>query len=178
LKVLGVDPGSRATGFGVIERRGGSHRLLECGVIRPEPQADLTTRLVDIHTGLLGLIDRHAPECVAVEGIFTGHNARSAMLLGHARGVAVLAAALRDVPVHEYSPAEVKKTVVGTGRATKTQVGFMVRQHLKLADVPRPSDAADGCAIALCHLFQAGAVSTAAALAPSTPGAGRGEGRS
>ena len=114
--------------------------------------------------GILELIDRHSPECVAVEGIFTGHNARSAMVLGHARGVAVLAAALRDLPVHEYPPAEVKKVVVGTGRATKSQVGFMVCQHLKLTDAPRPSDAADGCAVALCHFFRAHGVGVAAAL--------------
>lgn len=164
MRILGVDPGSRATGYGVIEHRGGAARLLECGVIRPPPEAGLTRRLVDIHLGLLELIDRHSPECVAVEGIFTGHNARSAMLLGHARGVAVLAAALRDLPVHEYAPAEVKKAVVGTGRATKTQVGFMVCQHLALADVPRPSDAADGCAIALCHFFGAHGVGATAAL--------------
>lgn len=169
MKVLGVDPGSRATGYGVVERRSGSARLVECGVIRPEPGSDLTQRLIDIHTGLLELIDRLAPECVAVEGIFTGRNARTAMLLGHARGVAVLAAALRQLPVHEYPPAEVKKTVVGSGRATKTQVGFMVRQHLKLAEVPRPSDAADGCAIALCHLFRADRVGVAATLLGAGP---------
>lgn len=164
MRVLGVDPGSRATGYGVIERRGRSLRLVECGVIRTEPGSDLTRRLIEIHTGLLELIDRLAPESVALEGIFAGRNARTAMLLGHARGVAVLAAALRDLPVHEYPPAEVKKTVVGTGRATKHQVGFMVRQHLSLADVPRPSDAADGCAIALCHLFRADRLGAAAAL--------------
>ncbi len=164
MKVLGGDPGSRATGYGVIERRSGSTRLVECGVIRPGSGADLTQRLIDIHTGLLELIDRLAPECVVLEGIFTGRNARTALLLGHARGVAVLAAALRDLPVHEYPPAEVKKAVVGSGRATKTQVGFMVRQHLKLADVPRPSDAADGCAIALCHLFRTDRMGVTVAL--------------
>ena len=159
--VLGIDPGSRDTGYAVIERRGGQPHLLECGVIRTRPKSDLTTRLVEIHTGLLELLDRHAPECVAIEGVFSGHNARSAMVLGHARGVAVLTAALRGLPVHEYSPAEVKKVVVGSGRASKQQVGFMVSQHLRLAEEPRPEDAADGCAIALCHLFRAGAVSAA-----------------
>lgn len=123
-------------------------------MIRPPRDADLPARLVDIHLGLLELIDRHGPSCVAVEGVFTGRNARTAMVLGHARGVLVLAAALRGVPVAEYPPREVKKRVVGTGAATKEQVGFMVRKHLGLRDVPAPADAADGCAIALCHLLR------------------------
>lgn len=154
MKVLGVDPGTRATGYGVVERGTGAHRLLECGVIRPGAEEELGVRLLVIHEGLLELIDRHAPGCLAIEGVFTGRNARTAMILGHARGVAVLAAARRDLPVHEYPPAEVKKAVVGTGRATKRQVGFMVRKHLRLREAPSPSDAADGCAIALCHLFR------------------------
>lgn len=159
--VLGIDPGSRTTGYAVIERRNGVPHLLECGVIRPRPKSDLTSRLVEIHSGILELVDRHAPECVAIEGIFTGHNARSAMVLGHARGVAVLAVATRGLPVYEYSPAAVKKAVVGSGRASKQQIAFMVCQHLRLAEEPRPEDAADGCAIALCHLFRADAVSSA-----------------
>ncbi len=163
--VLGIDPGSRATGYAVIEHRGGQPHLLECGVIRTRPKSDLTTRLVEIHTGLLELLDRHTPECVAIEGIFSGHNARSAMVLGHARGVAVLTAAQRGLAVHEYSPAEVKKAVVGSGRASKQQIGFMVTQHLRLAEEPRPEDAADGCAIALCHLFRASAAAHRASSA-------------
>jgi crossover junction endodeoxyribonuclease RuvC len=152
--VLGVDPGTRATGYGFIERDGGRTRLLECGVIRPPKQADLATRLVEIHEGLLELVDRLEPDCVAIEGVFTGRNARTAMVLGHARGVLVLAAALRAAPVHEYPPREVKKRVVGTGAATKSQVGFMVQKHLGLREAPKPADAADGCAIALCHLLK------------------------
>ncbi len=108
---------------------------------------------MEIHRGVSELIDRTEPTCVALEGVFTGRNARTAMVLGHARGVLVLAAALRALPVHEYPPREVKKRVVGTGAATKAQVGYMVRQHLRLAEAPRPADAADGCAIALCHLL-------------------------
>lgn len=152
--MLGVDPGTRATGYGLVERDGPRHRLLECGVIRPGRDADLTARLLEIHLGLLELIDRLQPDCVALEGVFFGRNARSAIVLGHARGVLLLAAALRSVPVHEYSPREVKKRVVGTGAATKEQVGFMVRKHLRLQETPSPSDAADGCAIALCHLLR------------------------
>jgi crossover junction endodeoxyribonuclease RuvC len=152
--VLGIDPGTRATGYGLVERKGSDHRLLECGVIRPRKDANLTGRLLEIHTGALELIDRLEPDCVAVEGVFTGRNARTAMVLGHARGVLVLAAALRSLPVYEYPPREVKKRVVGTGAATKAQVGFMVQKHLRLREAPSPADAADGCAIALCHLLK------------------------
>ena len=152
--MLGVDPGTRATGYGVVRSERSGCRLIECGVIRPPRDADLATRLVEIHLGLLELIDRHEPDCVAVEGVYTGRNARTAMVLGHARGVLVLAAALRDLPVAEYPPREVKKRVVGTGAATKGQIGFMVRKHLGLREVPSPADAADGCAIALCHILK------------------------
>lgn len=141
------------TGYGLVVREGARHRLVECGVIRPPAGAALATRLVEIHSGIVDLIDRLEPDCVAIEGVFAGRNARTAMVLGHARGVLVLAAAQRALPVHEYPPREVKKRVVGTGAATKNQVGFMVRQHLRLAEVPSPADAADGCAIALCHLL-------------------------
>ena len=108
---------------------------------------------MDIHTAALELIDRLDPTCVAIESAFHGRNARTALVLGHARGVLVLAAALRDLPVHEYAPREVKKRVVGTGAASKEQVGFMVKHHLRLGEPPRPADAADGCAVALCHLL-------------------------
>lgn len=155
MKVLGVDPGSRATGYGLVERAEGRPRLLECGVVRAAGGDPLARRLVDLHRGLLEVIDRLAPDCVAVEGIFLGQNARTAGVLGHARGVALLAAALRGMEVFEYPPAEIKKAVVGTGAASKRQVGFMVQRHLRLREPPSPSDAADGCAVALCHLFGA-----------------------
>jgi crossover junction endodeoxyribonuclease RuvC len=141
----------------MVEKRGREARLLECGVIRPRRETDLTHRLLEIHEALLELIDRLEPSCLAVEGVYAGHNARTSMVLGHARGVIVLAGALRGLDVLEYPPAEVKKTVVGSGRATKQQVGLMVQQHLRLETPPTPADAADGCAIALCHMLQADA---------------------
>ena len=151
--MLGIDPGTRATGYGCIEgRRGGDYRLVECGVVRPRA-SDLGGRLADIHAAALELIDRLQPACVAIESAFYAKNARTAMVLGHARGVLVLAAALRELPIHEYAPREVKKRVVGTGAASKEQVGFMVKHHLRLAAAPSPADAADGCALALCHLL-------------------------
>lgn len=157
--MLGVDPGTRATGYGLVECDGPRNRLIECGVVRPPANADLTTRLLEIHEGLLELIDRLEPSCVAIEGVFTGRNARTAMVLGHARGVLILAAAQRAAPVHEYPPREVKKRVVGTGAATKAQVAFMVQKHLGLREPPSPADAADGCAIALCHVLKGAPIS-------------------
>lgn len=154
MKVLGVDPGTLATGYGLVEGTAAEPRLLECGVIRAPRDGDLAARLLELHRGLIDVIDRLAPACVAVEGVFHGRNARTAVILGHARGVALLAAALRHVEVVEYPPAEIKKAVVGTGAAAKGQVAFMVQRHLRLAAPPEPSDAADGCAAALCHLFR------------------------
>ena len=156
LVVLGIDPGTAITGYGVVERLAdGSHRLVECGVVRTSPRAPLAHRLRDIFEGVGELMERHRPAAVAVEGIFFGKNARTAMILGHARGAVLLAASLRDLDVAEYPPAEIKDAVVGTGRATKHQVGFMTQKLLRLREPPRPEDAADGVAVALCHCFRA-----------------------
>jgi crossover junction endodeoxyribonuclease RuvC len=153
LRVLGVDPGTAATGYGVVVRGdGGAMSLLECGVIRTSADAPLPHRLREIHEALGQVLDRHSPDVVAVEDIFYGKNVRTTVMLGHTRGAVVLAAALRDLPVVDYSPAEVKNAIVGTGRATKEQVQFMVKQLLRLKTVPAPADAADGVAVALCHL--------------------------
>jgi crossover junction endodeoxyribonuclease RuvC len=154
LLVLGIDPGTAVTGFGVVEQGlDGTLRLTECGVIRTSPRQALALRLREIFEGVTELMERHRPEAVAVEGVFFGKNARSAMILGHARGAVLLAASLRDLDVAEYPPAEVKNSVVGTGRATKHQVGYMTQKLLRLREPPRPEDAADGVAVALCHCF-------------------------
>jgi crossover junction endodeoxyribonuclease RuvC len=153
MRVLGVDPGTSATGYGVVDGKGTDCRLVECGVIRPGRGGDLATRLAQIHQDLLAVIDRVEPACLAVEGVFHGENPRTAVVLAHARGVALLAGAERGLEVAEYPPAEIKKAVVGTGRATKAQVGYMVQKLLGLAEPPSPADAADGCAAALCHLI-------------------------
>lgn len=153
--VLGIDPGTAITGFGLVERGGdGSVRLVECGVIRTSPKSPLALRLREIFEGVSELLERHVPEAVAVEGIFFGKNARSAMVLGHARGAVLLAASLRGLDVAEYPPAEVKNALVGTGRATKHQIGFMAQKVLRLREPPRPEDAADGVAVALCHCYR------------------------
>ncbi len=152
--VLGIDPGTAVTGYGVVEQAPDNVlRLVECGVIRTSPRYPLALRLREIFEGVSELLQRHEPQAVAVEGIFFGKNARTAMVLGHARGAVLLAASLREMDVAEYPPAEVKNAVVGTGRATKHQVGFMTQKLLKLRNPPRPEDAADGVAVALCHCF-------------------------
>jgi len=156
VKVLGVDPGTAVTGFGVVmaapARTG---RLIECGVLRSRATETLPNRLKAIHEGVRELLGRHQPDVVAVEGVFYGSNARTAVILGHARGVILLAAAETGVPVVEYSPAMIKKAVTGRGAALKPQVGFMVARLLQLAEVPRPADAADGVAVALTHILVA-----------------------
>lgn len=137
----------------MIDGRGTDCRLVECGVIRSPRRGDLAERLLHIYSDLGDVIDRVAPDCLSVEAVFYRENARTAVVLAHARGVALLAGAERGLPVAEYPPAEIKKAIVGTGRATKAQVGYMVQKLLNLAEPPRPADAADGCAAALCHLF-------------------------
>lgn len=150
--VLGVDPGAAATGYGVVDRKdGGAVALLECGVVRTDAQSTLPHRLRDIYNGIAEVIARHKPDVMAVEGVFYGRNVRTTVILGHARGAILLAATLRDIEVAEYSPAEIKNAVVGTGRATKDQVQFMIQRLLRLKHPPQPSDAADGVAVALCH---------------------------
>ena len=150
--MLGVDPGTAATGYGVVERpESGPHRLIECGVIRPPARATLARRLAVIHQEISALIARHAPGAVAVESVFVSRNVRSALVLGHARGVILLAAEQAGLEVAEYAPRQVKAAVVGTGGATKPQVGLMVAKLLRLKHAPEPADAADGVAVALTY---------------------------
>ena len=154
--VLGVDPGTRITGFGVVAAGRSHPTLMECGAIRPVAKASLAERLLEIFEGLTGIIDRTRPDVMCVEGVFYGRNVHTALVLGHARGAALLAAAARGISVVEYPPAEVKNTVAGAGKASKEQVAFMVQKHLLLEVPPEPADAADGVAVALCHLFLSG----------------------
>lgn len=153
--VLGIDPGTAATGYGLVRSAPGlGVALVECGVVRTRAEDPLPARIRRIFEGLDAVLERFDPGAAVVEEVFQGKNVRSALTLGHARGAALLAASLRSVPVAEYTPREVKKAVVGTGRATKDQVGFMVQRHLRLRRPPEPSDAADAVAAALCHCFQ------------------------
>ena len=155
--VLGVDPGTAITGYGLVSVQDGERpSLVECGVMRTSSGDPLPRRIRDIYLGIQEIIQRFHPSAVAVEEVFQGKNVKSALTLGHARGAILLAAALQDLPIAEYSPREIKKAVVGTGDATKEQVGFMVQRHLRLKTSPAPADAADGVAVALCHCFVSG----------------------
>jgi crossover junction endodeoxyribonuclease RuvC len=148
--VLGVDPGTATTGYGVVtgERLGLVH-LVECGVIRTRPRDPLSARLREIYDGVSELIVRHRPDTLCVEDVFYAKNVRTTVVLGHARGVILLAGEQAGLVVHELPPAEIKKAVVGSGGATKEQVQFMLARLLRLKAVPQPSDAADGVAAAL-----------------------------
>lgn len=157
MKVLGIDPGTTVTGYGVVTSgdRGG-FRLLECGVIRPTPGAALATRLFQVHAELVLLIARHSPDVVAIEEAFHARNARTTLVLGQARGVILLAAEQAGAAIAEYAPATIKKAVTGRGGALKPQVGYMVAQLLRLTAPPEPADASDGVAVALTHLLHGG----------------------
>ena len=150
--ILGIDPGTAVTGYGVVAKASGSAvSLVECGVVRTSSGEALAVRIREIYQEIAALISRHEPTVVVVEDVFLGKNVKSALKLGHARGAILLAAALSEIPIAEYSPREIKKAVVGNGNATKDQVGFMVQQQLRLKAPPSPADASDGVAVALCH---------------------------
>ncbi len=155
MKIFGIDPGSGRTGYGCIEASGSRCRLVVCGSIAPPARAVFPDKLMAIHAGLSALLARHRPDCVAIENVFHAKNVRSALKLGHARGVALLAASEAGVPVVEYAPAEIKRAVVGYGRAEKGQVQQMMKLLLGLDAVPSPHDAADALAVAICHLHSA-----------------------
>jgi crossover junction endodeoxyribonuclease RuvC len=154
MRVLGIDPGTAVLGYGVVEGGSNQHpRLVECGTLTTRAQDPLPARLRIIHDSVTALLTRHQPDDLAVESAFYGRNVRTAVVLSHARGVILLAAEIAGVPVAEYSPAAVKKTIVGRGAALKPQVGYMVAQLLRLKAPPSPEDAADGVAVALTHLM-------------------------
>ncbi len=153
--VLGIDPGTAITGYGVVRERHGQAQALDYGVIRTPAHQELPQRLVTIYAALNDLLDRHQPDAVAVEEVFFSKNARTALSVGHARGVVLLAVAQRGIPLFHYKPTQVKQAVTGYGGADKRQVQEMVRMLLGLDAIPRPDDAADALAIALCHLHSA-----------------------
>jgi len=152
VKIFGIDPGSERTGYGCVETDGSRHRIVLCGAIASPSAAAFSAKLLLIHTRLTALIADCHPDCVAIESLFHAANVRSALKLGHARGVAMLAAIEAGVPVVEYTPAEIKRAVVGYGRAEKHQVQHMVKLLLGLPAAPTPHDAADALAAAICHV--------------------------
>lgn len=149
--IMGVDPGTAITGYGLVRYNGSRYSLVECGCIRTSPDLPMSARLQTIYRELVGIIRRYQPEQFALEELFFSKNARTALAVGHARGVAMLAASSSDLPVFEYTPLQVKQAVTGYGRAAKEQVQYMVKTILALQEAPAPDDVADALAVAICH---------------------------
>src|SRR4029077_20592053 len=168
--IFGIDPGSDRTGYGCVETDGSRLRLVLCGAIVSVSLGSFPEKLLKIHTTLALLLKDCRPDCVAIENVFHGINARSALKLGHARGVAMLAAVEAGLPVFEYTPAEIKRAVVGAGRSEKHQVQQMVKLILGLAAVPTPHDAADALAVAICHVHSQAPARIAAPVVPVARG--------
>jgi crossover junction endodeoxyribonuclease RuvC len=166
--VLGIDPGTASTGYGVVARRGNRLVALDGGVIETRAGVDLSLRLATIHARMCDLIDGHRPDAVAVEDLYFGANARSALAVGQARGVVLLAAGERAIPCRSYTPQQVKGAVCGSGRADKKQVQHMVAALLGLPEPPTPDHAADALAVAVCHANGA-PLRAAVAAAGATP---------
>jgi crossover junction endodeoxyribonuclease RuvC len=164
VKIFGIDPGSHRTGYGCVETDGSRHRIVLCGAITTPSIASFPAKLLTIHSRLAALLAECRPDCVAIENLFHAVNVRSALKLGHARGVAMLAAVEAGVPVVEYTPAEIKRSVVGYGRAEKHQVQQMVKLILGLTAAPTPHDAADALAVAICHVHSQAPARAAAHL--------------
>lgn len=151
MRILGVDCGTEKTGYGVIESDGRKHKLVAAGVIKTSPKQALSVRLLEIARGLRQTIADHQPVAGAVEEVFYAQNVKSALKLCHVRGVALLAIAEAGIVVGEYSPLEIKQSVVGYGRAEKQQVQLMVKSLLGLDEIIASEDASDACAVAICH---------------------------
>jgi crossover junction endodeoxyribonuclease RuvC len=167
VRVFGIDPGSERTGYGCVETDGSRHRIVVCGAIKSPALSSFPDKLHRIHSQLTIMLAECRPTCVAIENVFYSVNARTALKLGHARGVAMLAAVEAGVPVFEYTPAEIKRAVVGYGRADKAQVQQMIKLLLGLAAVPSPHDAADALAVAICHVHTQPPSRSAGAVQPA-----------
>ncbi|MBN1446820.1 MAG: crossover junction endodeoxyribonuclease RuvC [Bacteroidetes bacterium] len=152
--ILGVDPGSLVTGYGIIETQGNSYRRTASGIISMRPSDTVAIRLRKVYDGLIAVIDAHHPDEFCVETAFYGKNIQSTLKLGQVRGVAILAAVHRQLAITEYSPREIKRSVTGSGAASKQQVEYMVKVILGIEEAFRKSDEADGLALAVCHAMQ------------------------
>ena len=158
VRVLGVDPGSESMGYGIVDTDGRKHRLVAVGAIRAPRHASFAARLLNVDTQLSSIIEQYAPQVCSIEESFYALNVKTALKLGHVRGVALVVAAKMELAIFEYSPASIKSALVGYGRAEKEQVGEMVRLLLGLREVPQPHDAADALAAAICHIHHAGTI--------------------
>ena len=149
--ILGIDPGTAITGVGIVEFLGNRYKAINYNCLRTGPELPLDLRLKSLYEGLTEIIQVYRPDVMAVEELFFNKNARTALAVGHARGIALLAGANSNIPVAEYTPLQVKQAVTGYGKADKQQVQFMVKTLLALREIPKPDDAADALAIAICH---------------------------
>lgn len=149
--IMGIDPGIAIVGYGVIEYSGNKATCIDYGAVTTKAHTPLTDRLLKVSEGLDFLLEKYCPKAVAVEELFFNNNAKTAIAVGQGRGVCLLSAARRDIPVFEYTPLQVKQAVAGYGRADKLQVQNMVKMLLGLKSIPKPDDAADALAIAICH---------------------------
>lgn len=153
-RVIGVDPGLSTTGFGILDYKGGSVRVVAYGTIKPPVKELLPNRLEFLYSHMVELLEKFEPHTMAIEDTFFSQNVKSALLLGQARGVLLLAAASKGIPSMDYAPRKVKQSVVGNGAADKKQVQYMVQQILKMDEPPKPLDTSDALAIGLCHINQ------------------------
>jgi len=150
--VLGMDPGTATTGFGLVEQERGRERVVRFGVIRTSPSLDMPRRLVQINREYSELLEQYQPDAVAIEALFYFKNAKTVISVAQSRGILLMTAAAREIEIAEYTPLQVKQAVTGIGNADKRQVQIMVQKILALDKIPHPDDAADALAIALCHL--------------------------
>ncbi|MDI2132712.1 crossover junction endodeoxyribonuclease RuvC [Yinghuangia seranimata] len=172
MRVFGIDPGLTRCGLGVVDGGVGAPlRMVEAGVVRTPADAAIDARLLAVEEGIEEWLDRHKPDCVAVERVFAQHNVRTVMGTAQASAVAIVCAARRGLPVTLHTPSEVKAAVTGSGRADKAQIGAMVARILRLDSPPKPADAADAVALAICHIWRGGATNrlAAAVAAARTP---------
>jgi crossover junction endodeoxyribonuclease RuvC len=158
--IMGVDPGIAITGYGFLRKEAGRLTPLDYGVLRTEPDMSPPRRLLTIYEGLSALIDVHQPDTLATERLFFSRNETTALVVGRTIGVVLLLAAMRGIPWQEYTPMEVKQAVVGYGGADKKQVQFMIQRILELKSIPKPDDAADALAVAVCHAHSVGILGT------------------
>ncbi len=155
MRVLGIDPGTRIMGYGIVEERGDILSAVEFGALTSSEKTPIAERLAGIYRDLASIIEQYHPDEVAVEQPFFAKNARSALAIGRAQSIALLAAAMQKIPVYEYTPTQVKSAVASYGASSKEQVQEMVRLQLCLTETPQPNDAADALAVAICHIQQA-----------------------
>ncbi len=154
MRILGIDPSLVQTGFGIISVMDNNPELVDYGIIRPDAKGKLSSRLLTIYQDVKQIIKDYRPTVFSIEDVFYGKNVKSALLLGQARGAALVAGATAEIPIYEYSPRKVKQALTGNGNAQKEQVQFMVKASLNMQELPEPIDASDALAIALCHFQQ------------------------